>query len=436
MTIVDRPPAPATDASSKRLADAMAQLSKELGCSQAGAEALRGVVSALVDEGMDAVWQKGKSIAAVQRDHASKIRSLLDDLAACRAECQELRCVVRRLCEGTCAEYGSTASSVSSPETKDGSEWSSPEYSPSLTAATIDRIPTPPPLPSGSRVGVAAAAAAATAVASPASNMPELLQLSPALPSVMPYPFGHPHAFLGLPAHQAMPQLPMGEQRPLSLADALAGELPCAPPASSPVVSLAASVAQPVDIANNAMALASVGTLGIEPDGVSASDKRELAEEAPAPAREVFTLTLEKDGASLGLNVSHEDSERTLFVEGIFPGSAAEAWNNRCSATGERTVCVGDRIVAINGIAHDPEQMLQECRNREVLTLTILREACTGLVVDPSTPSVCMAASAKSASARQLRAEASVFVPGSAVVAPEGVDQTSGALAGDAAGSA
>lgn len=106
-----------------------------------------------------------------------------------------------------------------------------------------------------------------------------------------------------------------------------------------------------------------------------------------------FSFALRKaDGASLGLNISHNDSESFLLVEGVQEGGAVEAWNKQCAAgAAEKAVLRGDHVVGVNDIAYDPKRMLEECKEKQLLRLTIRRP--------------------EPVPRKTLRAEASVFVP-------------------------
>mmetsp|Transcript_42844 Transcript_42844/g.123865 ORF Transcript_42844/g.123865 Transcript_42844/m.123865 type:complete len:399 (+) Transcript_42844:105-1301(+) len=361
-------------------------------CTGDAKEALQELVNTMVSEKMEAMWQKGKAmIAGMQKEHSERIQRLTDELAACREECRELRATVDRLRDGgsgvlvdsdlPCARdvghaeststiaSGATSlvsSAVSSPEVKDKD---SLRHSPEALAGGH--------LGDSGMVSVATAAAMAAAAAA-VPKMPGYLQLGPTLPAVMPFPFGPPQQY----GQTAAPALPQGEQRPLSLADALADALP----ASRDVATARASSPPGID----PPAVASEKALA--PDSAMAND-----------GSIVFTVTLRKEGNSLGLNVSHDEQERVLNVEGIFPGTAAATWNRVRAAVGERTICVGDRIFSINGVSHDQARMLQECREQDVLTLTILRRPSAGSA-KPTVP-------ATTKTATTLRAEASEFVP-------------------------
>lgn len=125
-----------------------------------------------------------------------------------------------------------------------------------------------------------------------------------------------------------------------------------------------------------------------------------------------FSFTLRKaDGADLGLNVSHHEHDRVLRVEGVRPEGAVEAWNRQCasSAFAEKAVLAGDIISSVNNIMYDPKKMLEECRDRQLLKLTVHRQR------TPSKPTTLRAEASEFV---PLRAEASEFVPGVAAAAP------------------
>jgi len=102
------------------------------------------------------------------------------------------------------------------------------------------------------------------------------------------------------------------------------------------------------------------------------------------------------DGSDLGLNVSHHEEDKALRVEGVRPEGAVEAWNRQCvgSTASEKAVLSGDRIVSVNGVSNDPAKMLEECRDKQLLKLTVIRGEA---VPAPKTP--------------VLRADAPEFVP-------------------------
>jgi len=116
-----------------------------------------------------------------------------------------------------------------------------------------------------------------------------------------------------------------------------------------------------------------------------------------------FSFTLRKaDGADLGLNVSHHENDKVLRVEGVRPEGAVEAWNRQCSGSSlsNKAVLAGDIITSVNKIITDPKKMLEECRDKQLLKLTVLRQR---MQVNAPT---------------SLRAEALEFVPSAPAGAP------------------
>lgn len=85
---------------------------------------------------------------------------------------------------------------------------------------------------------------------------------------------------------------------------------------------------------------------------------------------EEFTITVGKQGpeAKLGIDVDHKDG-LTLLIEQVNDGMIMD-WNR--SKAG-REVCPGDRIKAVNGVSGDAMKLVEECRNRDTLTLTLCR---------------------------------------------------------------
>jgi hypothetical protein len=73
----------------------------------------------------------------------------------------------------------------------------------------------------------------------------------------------------------------------------------------------------------------------------------------------------------LGLDVIGETNAEWLLVEGIRLGGAVEAWNRQCHGDA-REIRRGDRIIMING-AEAAESMRQECLNKHLLRMTVLR---------------------------------------------------------------
>lgn len=140
----------------------------------------------------------------------------------------------------------------------------------------------------------------------------------------------------------------------------------------------------------------------------------------PSQGQRIFSFTLRKaDGTDLGLNVSHNGDDKALRVEGVRPEGAVEAWNRQCfgSTPSDKAVLPGDRIVSVNGVVNDPVKMLEECRDKQLLKITVTR----GEAAAAPKPLV-------------LRADAQEFVPTG--IAPSGgldsISEKPEALAEDA----
>lgn len=166
-------------------------------------------------------------------------------------------------------------------------------------------------------------------------------------------------------------------------------ELPPFPFPAAPV-----SVATPLSLAE------ALGSETVSTPSVPVS----LVGSLPQLQQKIFSFTLRKaDGTDLGLNVSHHEEDKALRVESVRAEGAVEAWNRQCvgSTASDKAVLPGDRIISVNNITHDPKAMLEECRDKQLLKLTVVRgaeppEASRGITATPTT----------------LRADASEFVPG------------------------
>jgi hypothetical protein len=127
----------------------------------------------------------------------------------------------------------------------------------------------------------------------------------------------------------------------------------------------------------------------------------------------VYSFTLRKaDQTELGLNVAPDDTQKVLLVESIRAEGAVDAWNRQCVGSGspERALFPGDRIVCVNEASYDPDAMLEECKTRQLLRITIVR----GDVAPPELPGLpTNRASTATKSPTFLRADASEFVPSS-----------------------
>jgi len=89
----------------------------------------------------------------------------------------------------------------------------------------------------------------------------------------------------------------------------------------------------------------------------------------------LFSFSLRRaDGVELGLDITRDEANQELHVQRVIPGGAAESWNRQCFAGpfSSKAVVPTDRIVGVNGRC-DCEGMLQECRERPLLKLFIVR---------------------------------------------------------------
>jgi len=89
----------------------------------------------------------------------------------------------------------------------------------------------------------------------------------------------------------------------------------------------------------------------------------------------VFGFMLRRaDGVDLGIDVTHNNDDKALHVQGVRPSGAIEAWNRLCSGgpAAGKAVLAGDKIVQVNA-ADVPEAMLAECREKQLLRITVVR---------------------------------------------------------------
>jgi len=141
-----------------------------------------------------------------------------------------------------------------------------------------------------------------------------------------------------------------------------------------------------------------------------------------------FTFTLRKaDGADLGINVSHRELDSALHVIEVRPGGAVDAWNRQCAGTAcsEKAVKAGDNIISANMITGDPARMLEECREKQLLKLVLVRgdgvlppasTAATLAATAATTPTISVAEASPRHSGN-LCADACVFVPSNCMAA-------------------
>jgi len=327
--------------------------------------AVRKVVLADVDsrvkEKAEELWLKGKNmLSSIQTKHKEKTQVLADDLTEClkkqqllEAENQKLKMVLADLA-GRFSMMGSCFNGAS-PKTAYGGAGG-------MSAAASTMSPNQESTPS--ELYSPATFTPSTAEAGKAAETGALASQFPDLPA---FPF---------PAAQAASPAPA-----LSLADALL------------------QTPQPISLASS-----------MTPVGTPVAGDMHKGQDNGSNSY-TFSFTLRKaDGADLGLNVSHHEHDRVLRVEGVRSDGAVEAWNRQCasSAFADKAVLPGDIITSVNNITYDPKTMLEECRDRQLLKLTILRQR----------------AERKSST---LRADASEFVPGAASSSSDAEDPPSAA---------
>jgi len=99
----------------------------------------------------------------------------------------------------------------------------------------------------------------------------------------------------------------------------------------------------------------------------------------PASQRQVFKIEIKKDAqvSNLGIEVKHDDADVCLVVDRIEEVGLIARHNSVAQGYAEQ-VRVGDKIIAVNEIAHNAARMLQECKSRQRLAFTIARDAQDG----------------------------------------------------------
>jgi len=213
-------------------------------------------------------------------------------------------------------------------------------------------------------------------------------------------------AFTDAPTNSSAASSTTIQDSPSSVAGGAFPPLPAVPDFPFPLLPATATPTSANGVAASCppLPLSLAEALGSE-NGPSPSVPVSLMGSLPA-TQKVFSFTLRKaDGTDLGLNVSHHEEDKALRVEGVRPEGAVEAWNRQCigSIFSEKAVCAGDRIISVNGVTHNPVKMLEECRDKQLLKITVLRGE-----------------AAPAAKPTTLRADASEFVP--SIPAAPGLD--------------
>jgi len=329
-------------------------------------------VESKVKEKAGELWSKGKQIVQqMQQKHKEQTQKLVADLEKSRLKQQEL--------EATNAQLKLTLQGLTARLTLLGQVALAKDFnllSPDAsTAPGLSTAPGEGTPPSQGTPTTKTSPSPSPAVSSSATTGCETPKLLPGIPA-FPYPG----------AGGLQPAL-------LSLAEALGQKTP---PGRQPF-SLANTVtatnmqAMPAPFTANGQAV-----LGLVGGGSG-----------------IFTFTLRKaDATDLGLNVSHHDDDRCLRVENVRPEGAVDAWNKQCQGgpCAFKVVLPGDRIISVNTTHYDPKKMLDECKEKQLLKLTVVR----GDIPLPPMPS---AEGQQSPGNHELRADASVFVPTGGAIA-------------------
>jgi len=364
-------------------------------------------VDTKVAEKVEELWQKGKHmLSQVQQKHHEKTEKLATEVSKClerqralEAENEQLKQVVASLASRLAllnAIIGGTGGSG------DGG----------LPEANLVRAHSPARGCTASPGATTAAGGSSIAsVTPPQTRGSSTDTLTPLQGSA-----GGGDGFAPLPEVPAFP-FPSQPQRtggaPLSLAEAL-GSRSKTPQSQPTPLSLASSL----------------------PHGPSLEAVAQCYGGTCASSGSVFSFTIRKaDETDLGLNVSHHQHDKVLFVEGVRAEGAVDAWNRQCvgGAFPEKAVIPGDKIISVNNVAYDPEKMLEECKERRLLRLTIARgEVPLPELPEPSAPGTTSPQGAPLGGNKltALRAEASEFVPtgtsSPAVAQADGPDSAAG----------
>lgn len=329
-------------------------------------QVVRDDVDARVQQKAEELWQRGKQmLTSIQTKHKEKTQKLADEVA----KCNEKQIVL----EAENAKLKQVLNTLSYRFSLLGQVFSGGQKATSADAGageTSTLAPTSPQTQDTASEVLTPGNASAGEAQEPSSVEPAVAGETLKLPEVPAFPF---------PPAPAAAQ-PGNSSTPLLLSEALGPQTP---------------QRTPLSLVNS-----------LTPSG--------MCPESYTGVR-TFSFTLRKaDNADLGLNVSHHDSDRVLRVEGVRTEGAVEAWNRQCGgASAEKAVRAGDSIISVNNITLDPTKMLQECKDKQLLRLTITRG------VPPSPEAAATPKASAPAKATTLRAEASVFVPQAVVQAAE-----------------
>mmetsp|Transcript_118914 Transcript_118914/g.296689 ORF Transcript_118914/g.296689 Transcript_118914/m.296689 type:complete len:514 (+) Transcript_118914:101-1642(+) len=358
-------------------------------------------VDARVSQRAEELWQRGKQVLGqMQQKHKERTVKLTEEVQRCAANCaalEEENAKLKQALGGLAARFQvlgavlSGAEGLGSFPTAPGAvSAATPAATPPVgpKSAALPSVPSTPTLlaasdePTGSSKEDNRNAVGGAAVA-PGSKLP----IVPDFPSLA--------AAAGPPVAAAAPPTSPTPAPQLSLAEALGG------------TQTPQQLRTPLSLAHSLTPTRTPESTGLPSQFTSPFGAR-----GSAAGAGIFSFTLRKaDGADLGLNVSHHEVDKVLRVEGVRSGGAVEAWNRQCigGAGADKVVIVGDNIISVNGVAYDPPRMLEECKEKQLLKLTIVRGD-RPLPMPPVLPAKA-SPMLKPAAPTTLRADASVFVP-------------------------
>mmetsp|Transcript_104676 Transcript_104676/g.181896 ORF Transcript_104676/g.181896 Transcript_104676/m.181896 type:complete len:672 (-) Transcript_104676:93-2108(-) len=93
----------------------------------------------------------------------------------------------------------------------------------------------------------------------------------------------------------------------------------------------------------------------------------------------LFGFTIRRaDGVELGMEVVPDEDSQELVVQEVLENGAVAAWNRLCvgTPTSVKEVKPNDRVVSVNDKTGCCESMLDECRNKQLLKLVVVRGEC------------------------------------------------------------
>lgn len=107
------------------------------------------------------------------------------------------------------------------------------------------------------------------------------------------------------------------------------------------------------------------------PDSAEGAQPKPQDEPTPQETEWRFRVSVQKSAGGLGMDLSPHDGV-TLLVGKVRPGPI-QAWNHRCGISAPERIRPGDRIVAVNEVTGDAQNMLSHMRAADpALTLTFI----------------------------------------------------------------